>query len=92
MATDGSYFTAYNLARAAIPRVVLRQKWHRQRHPARTRHTVGIVSGDGLTSQPVEWYRLARLAGSEVSPLANPKLAAVAVTLPDEIDLANAET
>ena len=92
MATDGSYFTAYNLARAVTPRVVLRQKWHRQRHPARTRHTVGIVSGDGLTSQPVAWCRLARLAGSDVSPLANPKLAAVAVMLPDEIDLANAET
>src|SRR5262249_39226071 len=50
------------------------------------------VSGDGLTSQPVAWWRLARLARSEVSPMATPWLTAVAVTMPDEIDLANAET
>lgn len=44
--TGGAHITAFNLALAAILRVVLRQKWHRQRHAGRPR-PARIVSGDG---------------------------------------------
>jgi hypothetical protein len=74
MAADGSYFTAYNLARAAIPRGRIAPKMASSAASCPDSTDAGDVSGDGLTGQPVA-VAACPLASSEVSPLANPKLA-----------------